>query len=42
MIQPPTPGQIESGRDENSNSKRHKHPSVHWGTIGNGKDVAAA
>ena len=36
----PTPGHI-SGKDENSNSKKHMHPNVHSSTIYNGQDMQA-
>ena len=36
----PTPGHI-SGKDKNSNSKRHMHPSVHSSTIYSSQDMEA-
>ena len=35
-----TTGHI-SGKDENSNSKKHMHPNVHSSTIYNGQDMQA-
>ena len=34
----PTPGHL-SGKEENSNSKRHMHPNVHHGTVYNSQDM---
>ena len=38
MIQDPTPGHI-SGKDKNSNLKRHMHPKVHSSTIYSCQDM---
>ena len=36
----PSPGHVP-GKDNNSNSKRYMHPSVHSGTVYNNQDMGA-